>query len=294
MESKESRGIIGRLVSGGVVVAGAVLYIINTAPDIKEKVAVLGIPSWGWQIISLFIVIAGMAYPSYTMYIENKKMQGAYDAKLLEDRKQLRERLKDRQEIPTILSQMSERALTLMDGEKQQGKSFSKEEIQMIVAGLAGIDYSMPARLVDGMKYIAKYQSPLHPDILTSKKLDKFWPEFEMLLLALQGSMKNLGMGTMALCQDDPPYQSLAKRLEELEVDLPQAINQRIIHYTLVITSLPNILLINPEIPDQMPAHKGAPVVMPYLAKALRSYGGKYNYQISRLIERFLSGEDMR
>lgn len=294
MDSEEWMQLAKRIAAGVAVVGGVAYTALTSIPNVRTAVSIAGIAPWGWQIIAFAVFAIAMLFIIYTAHRETRKAKAAYDLELLEDRKQSRKRLQNRQEIPTILSKMSDRAQTLMEKKAKEGELFSEDEIQAAIAGLTNIGYDPPHALLEGAMYIAQQENPLTPNMITSKKLDKFWLELETFLVNLQGSMKTMNIGTMALCQDDPTYQGLVRSLKLLEVDLPETIVHRITHYTIVITSLPNILLMVGRVPQDLPAHKGAPIMMPYLAQSLHAYGTKYNYEISRLIERFLSGEDMK
>lgn len=289
MADKNSKGIIERIVSGSIVVAGAVLYVINTVPDVKESVAIWGIPSWGWQLIALAIVIGGFGFILYTVHQDNRRITTAYDASLLEQRRGMRNRLSDRFEIPNILKRMFERATKATEIEIAQTKFPSKKVMHRVGDKLMKAGYLDPnSSFMRNVKVIEESRNPL--DIpLKSRKLKSYEDEMVKFILGLQAAMGVENVGTMIICASDTEYQQLNAELVRLEVGLPKLILVKIQSYILLTNALANLQYLDLEADPQ----SNLALAVPYLEVGFQAWAKRLNSEIASLIERFLMGEDM-
>ena len=206
---------------------------------------------------------------------------------LRQERKEWRQKLSDRSEIPTLLFKMYERAKNLC---KENKKLFTQEDWDAIGNSL-GAAHQIPTIIPSADKAT---------DIRQIEKMIKSIPDpfnigsvpliekLKVFIVNLQAAMSLRNTGAIPLTNNDGEYQGNETRVKLLQNDLPNTINTKIEACIMLSNGLASLFCIDfgdTDIPDEFLTMRE------YLQSSMDGWAQRMRDEISTMIETFILGK---
>jgi hypothetical protein len=288
---------ITKIIRWGLIPVSAAITGIGIYSQARDA-STWGIAGWIWILIGYLLLVSVSLFIMIGFWKENRKIKKQLKQEIEQKTKReeivaLRNRLKDRMEIPGILLKMYERCITIAKENKGRGVTIDHETIEKINKNLINLGFiEKDSPFLQALNYMMSINNPI--DIsLDSPKMTEFNKHFFKYLVSWQGAMAKEGIGVMLLSKYDENYQKMLNKIQGLKVDLPETINKKIEGHIILINAIANLFYFGVDSSSIPPILPNINTFLPFLDSMCSSYAGDSSSEISKLLERFFTGEDI-
>ncbi len=284
-----------KILKWGYIPVSALFIALGIYSQAKEA-STWGASAWVWLLIGGSVLISS----SLTIIIKLSKENKEANNQLIEARKaqaniehiiSLRNRSVTSLQIPGLLMQMYDRSVVLV---KPIGKL--PDDVMTKINGLMEqlgytpnnfplISYLLPI--------LSQFTDPYKIQIKATEFV-QFNQQFRDFILNLQGLMSKENVGAMVLCSTDTMYQALLSDINRLRAGLPDQINTKIDHVVMFMTGVANLCYMaisySPDIQDVLPT---LAIIMPYFETICRNILQEDVAEVTKLLEKFLTGGEL-
>jgi hypothetical protein len=284
------------------VILPLIPLVVAVAIAIQQSVKGLPVPIWDWVLMIVsavaFVVLSFLAF--HRMRLERDKVTSDSDEQKVrrQERREWRQKLSDRLEIPILLFKMYERAKTLCEENK---KSLDDESWKAIVDSLAEA-HQTPAIMPSSLEQITDIPAviaildsiPALFDIAPSPAtsvIENVIEKFKGFVLSVQATMSLRGIGAIPLTKNDPEYHGYYAQVKLLQNNLPTPINTKINDCILLSNGFASVLCMDISSTTGISIPAKFLILTQYMTSYMDTCTQEMRDKISAMIEGFLLGE---